>query len=77
MDEQLALFKKVAKMLPEKAEIWVVGDTEFQSVRLLRWFRRHNWHFVIRQQGKNKVCWSGQAWIKINALCRSTRTDPQ
>jgi hypothetical protein len=68
VDEQLALFKKVAKILPEKAEIWVVGDTEFQSVRLLRWFRRRNWHFVIRQQGKNKVCWHEQAWVKINAL---------
>jgi hypothetical protein len=67
-DEQLALFKKVAKMLPKKAEIWVVGDTEFQSVRLLRWIRRQNWHFVIRQQGKNAVRWSGQDWLKINRL---------
>ena len=68
IDEQLVLFKKVAKILPEKADIWVVGDTEFQSVRLLRWFRRRNWHFVIRQQGKNKVCQPGQPWVKINAL---------
>lgn len=68
VDEQLALFKKVAKLLPKTAEIWVVGDTEFQSVRLLRWLRRRNWHFVIRQQGKNKVCWAGQTWVKINAL---------
>lgn len=67
-DEQLALFKKVAKILPQKAKIWVVGDTEFQSVPLLRWLRRPNWHFVIRQQGKNKVRWAGQAWVKINAL---------
>jgi hypothetical protein len=68
VDEQLVLFKKVAKMLPKNAKIWVVGDTEFQSVRLLRWLRRRHWHFVIRQQGKNKVCWSGQSWVKINAL---------
>ena len=68
VDEQLGLFKKVAKMLPQKTEIWVVGDTEFQSVRLLRWFRRRNWHFVIREQGKNKVCWAGQPWCKLNAL---------
>jgi hypothetical protein len=68
VDEQLALFKKVAEMLPRQVEIWVVGDTEFQSVRLLGWFRRHNWHFIIRQQGKNKVRWAGQPWVKINAL---------
>lgn len=68
VDEQLALFRNVAKILPKNTQIWVVGDTEFQSVRLLRWFRHHNWHFVIRQQGKNKVCWHQQSWIKINAL---------
>ena len=68
VDEQLALFKKVAKILPKNADIWVVGDTEFQSVRLLCWFSQRHWHFVIHQQGKNKVRWSGQSWIKINAL---------
>jgi len=68
VDEQLALFKKVAKIMPKTVEIWVVGDTEFQSVHLLRWFRSRHWHFVIRQQGKNKVCWQGQPWVKINAL---------
>ena len=59
VEEQLALFKQVANMLPSTVEIWGVGDTEFQSVSLLRWFRSRNWHFVIRQQGKNKVCWAG------------------
>ena len=68
VEEQLALFKQVANMLPSAAEIWVVGDAEFQSVCLLCWFWSRNWHFVIRQQGKNKVCWAGQPWLKINAL---------
>jgi hypothetical protein len=68
VDEQLALFKKVAQILPANTEIWIVGDTEFQSIRLLRWIRRHNWHFVIRQRGKIKVRRSGQSWININAL---------
>ena len=68
VEEQLALFQQVANMLPSAAEIWVVGETEFQSVCLLGWFGSRNWHFVIRQQGKNKVCWAGQPWLKINAL---------
>jgi hypothetical protein len=68
VDEQLTLFKKAAQLMPQKANIWVVGDTEFQSVSLLRWFSRCHWHFVLRQQGKNKVRWGGQPWIKINAL---------
>jgi hypothetical protein len=52
------LFREVAKILPQNVEIWVVGDKEFQSVGLFRWFRRRNWQFVIRQQGKNMVCWA-------------------
>ena len=39
-------------MMPSAVEIWVIGDTEFQSVRLLRWFGSLNWPFVIRPQGK-------------------------
>ena len=55
-DEQLALFKKVAQTTSHEAEIWVVlAMTEFQSVRLLCWFRRHNWHFVIHQRGKRRL----------------------
>jgi hypothetical protein len=68
VQEQLALFKYVRQLLPKGAEIWVMGDTGFQSVHLLRWLRRQGWHFVIRQQGRNKVRWAGQPWIKINQL---------
>ena len=39
-------------------------DKEF----LRQWFARQGWHFVIRQQGKNKVRWLNQAWIKLNEL---------
>jgi len=56
----------VRQLLPKRAEIWVMGDTGFQSVPLLSWLRRQGWHFVIRQQGRNKVRWAGQPWIKIN-----------
>jgi len=66
--QQLKLFKYVYQLLPKGCEVWVVGDTGFQSVPLLVWLCRQNWHFVIRQQGRNKVCWAGQDWIKINEL---------
>jgi hypothetical protein len=55
----LVFFKQVANMMPSATEIWLVGDTEFQSVCLLGWFGPRNWPFAIRQQGKNKVCWAG------------------
>lgn len=68
VEKQLQLFKYLRPYLPKRSEIWVVGDTEFQSVHLLRWFYRQGWHFVIRQQGKNKVRWRNQEWIKLNEL---------
>ena len=68
VQEQLALFKYVRHLLPTGAEIWVVGDAGFQSVHVLAWLRRQDWHFVIRQQGRNKVCGAGQPWIKISHL---------
>jgi hypothetical protein len=66
--EQVKLFKIVRQWLPKRAQVWVLGDTEFQAVPLLRWLERRGWHFVIRQQGRNKVRWAGQGWTKINAL---------
>lgn len=66
--DQLALLKRVRSLLPNQTPVWVLGDTEFQSVKVLRWIRRQGWHFVIRQQGKNKVRWAGQDWVKIGDL---------
>jgi len=68
VQEQLKLFKEVRQLLPKEAEVWVLGDTEFQSAHLLGWLRRQGWHFVIRQQGRNKVRWPGQSWTKLSAL---------
>ena len=66
--EQVRLFQQLYPLIPRDRPIWVIADTEFQGVDLLSWLRRQGWHFVIRQQGKNKVTWAGQASIKINAL---------
>ena len=68
VEEQLALFQAVAGLIPSNTEVWVLGDTEFQHVPLLRWFRRRGWHFVIRQQGRIKIYRAGHGWQKINSL---------
>lgn len=67
-DEQIALFRQVQQLLPADSEVWVMADTGFQWVELLCWLRRQGWHFVIRQQGRIKVCWPGQAWVKLNTI---------
>jgi hypothetical protein len=66
--EQIALFETVRPLIPRSSEVWVLGDTGFQAVPLLRWIRRHDWHFVIRQQGRIKVYCADRGWLKINAF---------
>jgi hypothetical protein len=68
VQEQLRLFQSIAGLIPSDTEVWVLGDTEFQHVPLLRWFRRRGWHFVIRQQGRIKVYRAHHGWQKIHTL---------
>lgn len=66
--EQIALFQEVRSLIPPATEVWVTADTAFQHVPLLRWLRRRDWHFVIRQQGRIAVYSSGRGWLKLNAF---------
>ncbi|MCA9973815.1 MAG: transposase, partial [Anaerolineales bacterium] len=66
--EQIALFGQIRFLIPASADVWVIGDTEFQHVPLLRWIRRRGWHFVIRQQGRIKVYRAHQSWRPIKSF---------
>ena len=66
--EQLKLFRYVATLLPKDSQVWVMGAAGFESVHLLRWLRQQGWSFVIRQNGRTLVRWSGQGWVKLNQL---------
>jgi Transposase DDE domain len=66
--QQIELLNYVRTLLPERTQVWVMGDAGFQSVLLLRWLSRQHWHFVIRQPGNNQVRWAGQDWVKLNAI---------
>lgn len=44
---QIELFEQIRWLIPAEASVWVMGDTEFESVPLLHWLRRRGWHFVI------------------------------
>ncbi|HSM57950.1 MAG TPA: IS4 family transposase [Candidatus Sulfomarinibacteraceae bacterium] len=65
---QIALLQRLVPLIPSRAEVWVLGDTEFESIHLLRWLARRHWHFVIRQRGSIKVSSQGQTWSNINAF---------
>lgn len=65
---QIALFQYVARFLTQITDIWVLGDSEFQSIPLLKWFGKQGWNFVIRMKGSVKIKRKGNDWIKISSL---------
>ncbi len=63
--DQIALLGQVQSLLPPESEVWLLGDSGFQHVPLLRWLHAQGWHFVIRQSGNNMVSWPGQPWVRL------------
>jgi hypothetical protein len=49
---QCALFAYIRTLLPEGANVSVVGDSEFGSVDLMRHFSQWGWQYVLRQKGR-------------------------
>jgi hypothetical protein len=66
--EQVRLLRYVHSLIPRGSRVWVLGDAGFESVPLLQWLRRQGWSFVIRQNGRTKVRWRGQDWVKLSAV---------
>lgn len=52
---QLALLAYVRNLLPPKATVLVVGDSEFGSVEVLRYLDALGWRYVLRQKANNQV----------------------
>jgi hypothetical protein len=63
---QLALVRYVHSLVPLHRDVWLLGDTGFQTVPLVQWLCRHHWHFVLRQQGRITVQQPGHPWRKLN-----------
>lgn len=68
VERQIALLRYLSRLIPGKSQVWVIGDSAFQHVPLLRWIRRQGWHFVIRQTGHHKVRLAGGRWVKLADL---------
>jgi|YelNatPaOPRAMG01_1025707.scaffolds.fasta_scaffold99750_2 hypothetical protein len=61
--KQLALLAYVRKLLPKGAGIFLVGDSEFGAVEVLRQLDQWGWFYVLRQKTSTHV-WlnEGQGW---------------
>lgn len=53
--EQEALLKQVVALLPASVRVTLLADREYGSADLIRFCRRHAWHFVLRLK-KNRWC---------------------
>jgi hypothetical protein len=53
--KQLALLSYVHKLLPEGAAVFLVGDTEFGPVDVLRQLDQWRWFYVLRQKTNTHV----------------------
>lgn len=49
--QQICLLKHVGSLLPKKAPVFVVGDSEFGSIAVLRQLEQWHWFYVLRQKG--------------------------
>ena len=61
--KQLALLAYVRPLLPPRAMVFLVGDTEFGHVEILRQLDRWRWFYVLRQK-TNTLLWVNkpQGW---------------
>jgi len=53
--KQLALLAYVKRLIPREAAVFLVGDTEFGSVKVLKQLDRWHWYYVLRQKSDTGV----------------------
>jgi hypothetical protein len=53
--QQIRLLKHVRRLLPQKAPVFVVGDSEFGSIAVLQQLKQWHWFYVLRQKGNTTV----------------------
>jgi hypothetical protein len=51
--QQVSLLKYVGSLIPQNAPVFLVGDSEFGSIAVLRQLEQWHWFFVLRQKGNS------------------------
>jgi hypothetical protein len=67
--QQLALLQYVKGLLPRKSAVFLVGDSEFGSILVLRQLDRWRWFYVLRHKGSTCV-WNNQQanWQRLSSF---------
>lgn len=53
--QQISLLKYVNSLIPQKAPVFLVGDSEFGSIAVLQQLEQWRWFFVLRQKGNTSL----------------------
>lgn len=67
--QQVSLLKYVKTLLPKGAPVFMVGDSEFGSILVLRQMEQWHWFYVLRQKGNTGLWISEQIdWQRMDDL---------
>lgn len=68
--QQIALLRVVARRLhpQRRAPVWLLADSGFQSVDLIRWVRQQGWHCVVRLTGQPCIRRPRHTWCRLADL---------
>lgn len=67
--QQISLLKYVGSLLPKGAPVFVVGDSEFGSISVLRQLEAWRWFYILRQKGNTGLWRTEQTgWQRMDRL---------
>ncbi len=73
--KQMALLQYVRGLMPDKAQVTLMGDSEFGAVPLLKQLESWQWGYVLRQKGSTRIKLPDQnPWWRLDSL--ANRDDP-
>lgn len=67
--KQMALLNYVKSLIPEKAQVSIVGDSEFGSIPVQKLVDEWGWKYGLRQKGNHLVEINGQ-WTRLDKLVK-------
>lgn len=70
-NRQLALLKRVYKLIPADTPVLLVGDSEFGHVPVLKQLDKWHWRYVLRQKSSYLVrLSSSKGWVDLGFLAK-------
>lgn len=67
-ERHIEVLRKVLLLIPEDAEVILLGDAEYDTTEMLTWVQTHTtWQFVMRT-GPNLLIQTGDTWEQIGTF---------